>query len=459
MRARRFVHLASLTFGLLALAGCGAPTPAPQPIDDPPAIAQPKITPPPAVVLPPKDKELVPPPPPAVPVTPADKARLNAAEKAGATVYEAQNGGYEVRIEPTSDAAAILAGLKSTKCVVALSVEGEKLTDDALNHLDGFDHLERLTLHRCPNVNGTGFAGLPKLPRLKSLAVSECPLTDVACPPIGRTGSLEEVRLIRTKVTDDGLRQLAGLAAMETLGLEGTQVTGAGFAGPGWAKLREIEAPNAALSDAGLEAVGKLPALAVLRVDSCNVTDAGLHHLRNTKTLAELSLAGTKVTDRGLASLKGLDKLRALDVSKTAVQGSALAELPAAAMRKLVLDSTRFDDTGAKHLARFTGLTTLSASDCPVTDAGLIGLKELKKLTKVNLSGTKAADGVAKLLGTLPELEVATLDRTGLTDAGLRELVRAPRLRFVEARGTKVTKRGVIDATKFGPPGLRVDAE
>ena len=57
------------------------------------------------------------------------------------------------------------------------------------------------------------------------------------------------------------------------------------------------------------------------------------------------------------------------------------------------------------------------------------------------------------------ELEVAQLNRTGLTDSGLRELVRAPKLRFRELQGTKVTKKGVIDATQFVYSGPRGRAE
>ena len=94
-----------------------------------------------------KDKEPV--PTPAVPVTAADRSRLEAAEKNGAAVYEAQNGGYEVRIEGGSNAPNILAGLRGTKCVTGLSLEGDTVSDEALKHLDGFDHLERLTLARC----------------------------------------------------------------------------------------------------------------------------------------------------------------------------------------------------------------------------------------------------------------------------------------------------------------------
>lgn len=362
---------------LLALAGCGAKTDAPAPIGDPPALQIP-------VPVPPQGDPTTPGgPPPAllpqpgeVPVTPADKARLDDAEKKGGTVSAAQNGGYEVRIERGTDPEPVLASLKGATCVVGLSLEGEKVTDDALKHLDGFDHLRALVLHDCGRVTGIGFGVLPRLPRLKALAVSECPVTDAACAAIGRTATLEEVRLSGTKVTDAGLRELSGLPALVALGLAGSPVAGSGFAAPGWAKLRDIDASRTPFTDGGMEAVAALPALARLTLDATKVTDAGLHHLRGAKTLTELSLNGTRITDTGMASLNGLDGLRVLDVSNTLIQGLGFAHVPArSGLRKLTLDGSKFDDGGAPHLARFPELTALSATDCPVSDTGLILLR------------------------------------------------------------------------------------
>lgn len=90
---------------LVALAGCGAKNdpPAPAPISDPIPEA---VKPGPLVVVPPKDKVVVAPVPTPVPVAPADRAKLDALEKAGAGVHEAQDGGYVVRVEPTTDLAA-----------------------------------------------------------------------------------------------------------------------------------------------------------------------------------------------------------------------------------------------------------------------------------------------------------------------------------------------------------------
>ena len=135
---------------------------------------------------------------------------------------------------------------------------------------------------------------------MKSLTVSECPITDVACAHIGTIKSLEEVRFIRTKVTDTGLRELAALPALEALALEGSPVSGAAFTAPGWPRLRDINAPTTLLDDTGMQGVAGLPELRSLRVDSRKITDAGLVQLKRATKLAELSMSGTKITDTGL---------------------------------------------------------------------------------------------------------------------------------------------------------------
>jgi internalin A len=467
MRARRFESAVVLCVALFALVGCGTPpptplAPSPEPQSRPTALAPSvvrtndgPITPPPEPLITNADPE----PPRAVPVSPADEARIEEARKKGAEIYEAQNGGFEVRIEAKTDPEPVLALLKQTKCVVGLSAEGERFTDTALRSVGGFENLEQLTLHRCPKLTGTGFDTPTKWSRLKALALSECPIGDAACAPIGRIESLEEIRLLSTKVTDAGLRELAGLPALEALTLEGASVSGVAFAAPGWAKLRDIDAPGAPFDDTGMQAVAGLPALQSLRSDSGKVTDAGLVHMKRATKLTELTVSGAKITDTGLLALKELTGLRELDVSNTAIRGSAFDSFPVRPeLHKLNASGTQFDDAAAAHLEKFPGLTTFKLADCHVSDVGLVALKELKKLATCDLSGTAAGDDTAKLLGALPELIDANFARTRLTDTGLTALADAPKIRQIDVSGTKVTK-GTAEREKLKRARLEIRVE
>ncbi len=89
-----------------------------------------------------------------------------------------------------------------------------------------------------------------------------------------------EVNLHATKVTDAGLRELAGLKRLRSLDLDDTQVT-----------------------DKGLKELAALEGLQTLKLGNTQVTDAGLKELAGLMGMKSLALYGTKVTGAGLKDL------------------------------------------------------------------------------------------------------------------------------------------------------------
>ncbi|MCI0702401.1 MAG: hypothetical protein L0241_15065 [Planctomycetia bacterium] len=481
----RLLSFAAL-FSLLVFAGCGAktePTPVEQVGQKPvPPVVIPKPPDPPVEE---KPNDVQPPPSDVVPVTEADIKRLEDLTTEDVRSHGPQdNGGYLLEIRGDANAEQVLASLKGVKCIVGLTLEGKKITDDAFKHLAGFDYLESLMVVKCPNVKGPGLVVLPQLPRLKALTVVETAIMDSPCQPISQCKKLEEVRLLRTRVTDKGLGELSTLPALHFLGLDGSIMAGAAFKNPGWVKLRVVEASGTRFDNSGMDAVANLPVLERLNVSSTRITDVGARHLIRTqklthlecantevgdgamptfgrlKTLAHLNLQKTSLTDAGLGTLEFLDSLQELDLESTAVTGSGFAKFPAwPKLRKLNLSSTSFDDSGGAHLGKFAGLTNLALRDCSVTDRGLTSLKQLNKLTQLDLTKCKVGDETAKLLGSHPELISVWFLETELTDAGAKALAPAPKLRFMHVRGSKVTKQGAGEAAKFGRPALRIEVE
>ncbi len=188
---------------------------------------------------------------------------------------------------------------------------------------------ERLTLHQCPKFTGSGFESLTKLARLKTLAISECPIDDDACKHIGSFKALEEVRLIRAKITDDGLRELANQPALGLLTLEGTPVTGSAFGAKGWSKLRDVNAAGTDFNDSGMEAVAGLPMLESLQADSSKITDDGITHLKACEEAKRATPERNEDQRYGRSrARKDLEALRVLDLSNTDFTGSCFAEFP-----------------------------------------------------------------------------------------------------------------------------------
>jgi hypothetical protein len=106
-----------------------------------------------------------------------------------------------------------------------------------------------------------------------------------------------------TKVTDAGLKELAGLKSLEVLHLGRTKVTGAGLAG--LKSLQALYLYDTAMTDMALKELAELKSLQMLNLASCpGVTDAGLQDLGALKSLKDLRTYLTKVSAAGNAALR-----------------------------------------------------------------------------------------------------------------------------------------------------------
>jgi hypothetical protein len=125
------------------------------------------------------------------------------------------------------------------------------------------------------------------------------------------------VRLKGTKVSDDDLRALARLPALENLDLSDTAVSGAGLAHhKGLMGVRVMGLRNTRVGDAGLEHLKGMTRMWDLALGGTRVTDAGLAHLAGMAGLRRLDLAHTEATPGGVQALRAKSKA-AMDVVLT----------------------------------------------------------------------------------------------------------------------------------------------
>ncbi len=179
-----------------------------------------------------------------------------------------------------------------------------------------------------------------------------------------------------TKVTDAGLKELAGLKNLQALYLAGTQVTDAGLKElAGRKSLQTLDVRGTKVTDVGLKELAGLQSLQSLYLTDCQVTDVGLKELAGLKSLQVLNLGNTKVTGAGLKELAGLKSLQALYLYDTAVTDAGLKDL--AALKSLQM----------LNLAHCSGVTDAALKDL----AALKSLKDLRTyLTKVSAAGNAA---------------------------------------------------------------------
>jgi Leucine-rich repeat (LRR) protein len=126
------------------------------------------------------------------------------------------------------------------------------------------------------------------------------------------TGSrnLKDLNLQSTQIGDAGLKSLTQIVNLERLNLVDTKNTDASLeqigALPRLAKLR----PGERITDSGLRHLAGSSQLRMLDLSCTAVTDAGLEHLKGLTGLERLDLDMAKVTDAGVASLnRALPKL------------------------------------------------------------------------------------------------------------------------------------------------------
>ena len=119
------------------------------------------------------------------------------------------------------------------------------------------------------------------LEKVEDLSLILSKITDEGLQEVAKLKRLRSLRLIKTNISDMGLRQVAKLPKLRRLWIDATKIT-----------------------DAGLKEVAKLQQLGDLGLSTTQVTDAGLKELAKLKNLYEVNLRGTKVTKAGVAALQ-----------------------------------------------------------------------------------------------------------------------------------------------------------
>ncbi len=87
----------------------------------------------------------------------------------------------------------------------------DRSSNEALESLERLAYLEELTFY-CTNVTEVGLDHVKGLHKLRELTIVKLPsntrITDTALEHLGELRELRSLRLIRTGVTDDGVREL-----------------------------------------------------------------------------------------------------------------------------------------------------------------------------------------------------------------------------------------------------------
>jgi Leucine-rich repeat (LRR) protein len=193
-------------------------------------------------------------------------------------------------------------------------------------------------------------------------------------------------RLDNNVLTDEALAHLHGFPKLRKLALHGTQA-----------------------SDDGLKHVGNLRALEELFMwDASAVTDEGIAHLSGLKRLKYLHCTNTQITDESLRVLATLPSLTGISAQENRFTDQGL---------RYVQDMVRLKELFVGLVGPHKGPAqsgTLPRK--PITDAGLVHLKGLVNLTLLDLQTTEVTSDGLKHLEGLKNLKDLWLSGSAVTD-------------------------------------------
>jgi internalin A len=311
-------------------------------------------------------------------------------------VLFARSGG---RNGPVVDGDAVMTHVGRLEALEELTVNSENISEKGLSHLANLTRLRKLTIaptgRYTPTVpNGRDARGGPNLDRkLAGLA---------------GMSRLVELDLSQFPVSDEGLVYLRGLSSLRRLVLSRTTTDAALVHLKDLTGLRVLDLEAAPITVIGLRHLSRLVGLVELNL---NLTDVNsLEPLRELTTLRKLGLMGCPLGDAGLAAIENFGELRELELFQTGITDAGMVHLRG--LTKLtslgLRANVRVTDHGVASLSKMTFLSKLDLERTKVSDSGLESLSRLTGLREVRVWGTRVSDsGIEKIRDAHPILGVA----------------------------------------------------
>jgi internalin A len=156
---------------------------------------------------------------------------------------------------------------------------------------------------------------------------------------------------------------------------------------------------------------------------------------RDGDRIVKVDLHETQVTDAQLAVIATLTDLRELDLRKTPlITDAGVVHLRGLVkLEKLNLFRTQLSDVGIAYLADMHVLDTLLIGGTRITERGVEQLSKLRKLRKLSLFDTQIGDSAVQFLSVFPSLEVVLIGRSKISEDGVRAIQAAkPAIKFTE---------------------------
>lgn len=295
--------------------------------------------------------------------------------------------------------------------LVNVGLENTDIGDEAIDCLRGEDQLFSLLLDGT-RVTDAGVARLAESRTLQWLSLDDTSLGDLSLASLAKVPQLTQLWLDGTQITAQGLASLENLK-LQFLGLNRTAL--GDEAVPALVKLRgldRLDLQQTRLTDAGLAGLLALPALNTLTLNGTQVSGAGFcraaerGHLARS-ALKELAISDTRLNDDAMACVGRIPRLENLWARNTQITAKGLRPLAACPLKKLDLAGATVGDDALEVLAPMKSLRILNLDETRISDAGIPALKAMGHLESTSLRGTKLSPrALEELRLALPHVRI-----------------------------------------------------
>lgn len=330
--------------------------------------------------------------------------------------------------------------------------DGSNLTPEDVALIGKLTDLEKLQLFNFRELNDEAAAKLMGLKGLKSLALTNTVINDPTVEALVKAfPNLTELDLSsNTNMTNGVVKILSDLGKLQRLTLMQNQVNDIGA--QRFAKLQELRSidlrGNMEAGDLALEVVAGLPKLTALKHRSTAVTDSGVEYLGKNPALESLLLQDFAISDQSGMHLAQLPKLSQLEIFRCQGFGSdGVLALKGKGLTRLTLrDLPLVDDRAMEVCDDLPQLRRLYLHELPtVGDSGLQHLANLKSLEVLDIwSVPQMTDATVDVIAALPNLKELTIRTTDVTDAAIDQILKMPALESLTFKeNPRVTEAGL----------------
>ena len=252
-----------------------------------------------------------------------------------------------------------------------------QMTDEILADIAHVDGLVGLYLNGSRAVSDDGLRQLAGMTQLKRLALGGTSISDRGLEVLRHLSAIENLSLNGTAITDAGARELAHCHALVRLDLGWTRTgDGALRALAGNRTLTHLTT-GAGVTDSGIPLLHDIPAFKSWQGgdvwNALTSYDSQPNHL---------TLRGP-FTDRGMQQMRGLDGLAGLNVDDSNLSITAAALAPLVALPHLTWLAVDAKDDWMPYLAQMPALRFLGIQDTVAGDDGFVALSKSQSIERI----------------------------------------------------------------------------